>query len=166
MSVAAHGIEVELPSGWDGRIYGRPRLAEGPSPRSVLPGFDGSVEGRIATLHAASFPLTGAEGDFGADATIRMPDRAGFLALVEYQADENLVPGTGLFAEPAPPEALDLGEFSPETMMVHRRDQAGLQRFFTVGERPFCLYAVVGSRRHGHQAVAGINAVLGSLVIV
>ena len=166
MSVAAHGIEVELPSGWDGRIYGRPRLAQGPSPRSVLPGFDGSVEGRIATLHAATFPLTGAEGDFGADATIRMPDRAGFLALVEYQADENLVPGTGLFAEPAPPEALDLGEFSPETMLVHRRDQAGLQRFFTVGERPFCLYAVVGSRRHGHQAVAGINAVLGSLVIV
>jgi hypothetical protein len=166
MSVAAHGIEVELPSGWDGRIYGRPRLAEGPSPRSVLPGFDGSVEGRIATLHAASFPLTGAEGDFGADATIRMPERAGFLALVEYQTDENLVPGTGLFSDPVAPRSLDPSEFSPETMMVHRRDQAGLQRFFTVGERPFCLYAVIGSRRHGPPAIAGMNQVLGSLVIV
>lgn len=166
MSVAANGIEVTLPSGWDARIYGRPRVAPGPSPRSALPGFDGEVEGRIATLHAASFPLSGAEGDFGADATIRMPDRAAFLALVEYQPDEKLVPGTGLFASLVVPRALRPADFQPETMMVQRRDQAGLQRFFTAGERPFCLYAVIGSQHSAAVTVPAVNEVLTSLVIV
>jgi hypothetical protein len=166
MSVAAHGIEVELPPGWDGRIYGRPRVSTGPAPRSALPGFDGVVEGRIATMHAASFPLSGAEGDFGADATIRMAARAGFLALVEYQPDEHLIPGVGLFAPSSSPDALALDDFSPETMMVPRRDQAGLQRFFSVGERPFCLYAVIGSRRDGPHVLPGMNSVLASLLIV
>ena len=166
MSIAAHGIEATLPSGWDGRIYGRPRVAPGPSPRAALPGFDGEIEGRIATLHAASFPLTGAEGDFGADATMRMPDHAAFLALVEYQPDDNLVPGTGLFASREIPRGLQPEEFSPATMLVSRRNQAGLQRFFTVGERPFCVYAVIGSRHSAARIVPDLSEVLRSLVIV
>jgi hypothetical protein len=166
MSIAAHGVEVDLPRGWDGRIYGRPRLVSGIAPRSALPGFDGIEEGRIATLHAASFPLTGAEGDFGGGATLRMPERSAFLALVEYQPDESLTPGTGLFESREVPAGLEPGDFRLETMMVRRGDQAGLQRFFTVGERPFCLYAVIGGRRSAPVVVAGVNQVLASLLIV
>jgi hypothetical protein len=165
VSIAAHGIGVTPPRGWDARIYARPRMSTAPSPKAGLPGFDGEPQGHLGTMHAASFPLTGAEGDFGADATIRMPDHGAFISLIEYQPDEDLVPGVGLFESREIPRALDADEFRREAMMVPRRSQAGAQRFFTVGERPFCLYAVIGSRHRAPALVAQINDALASLVI-
>jgi hypothetical protein len=165
VSIAAHGIEIAPPRGWDARIYARPRMSTAPSPKSALPGFDGEPEGHLGTLHAASFPLTGAEGDFGADATIRMPDHGAFISLIEYQPDENLLPGVGLFESREVPRALTVEEFRREAMMVPRKDQAGTQRFFTVGERPFCLYAVIGSRRRASVLVPELNDALASLII-
>ena len=54
MSLSAHGIELSLPHSWDGRIYGRPRLVANPAENSLVPGFDGTQRGHLATLHAAS----------------------------------------------------------------------------------------------------------------
>jgi hypothetical protein len=166
VSLSAHGIALSLPDAWDGRIYGRPRLIANPAERALVPGFDGDERGRLATLHAASFPLSGAEGEFAAEATMRMPARGAFIALVEYQPDEQLVPGEGLFSSREVPRSLAPRDFRPETLMVPRGDQVGLQRFFTAGVRPFCLYAVVGSRAAAARGSAAISAVLGSLVIV
>jgi hypothetical protein len=166
VSLSAHGITLSLPNAWDGRIYGRPRLVANPAESSLLPGFDGTELGRLATLHAANFPLSGAEGEFAAEATMRMPAAGAFVALVEYQPDDRLVPGEGLFASRDIPRALAPEDFRPETLMVPRGDQVGLQRFFTAAVRPFCLYAVVGSRRAAARGAAAISDVLGSLVIV
>ena len=44
MRIGAHGIELELPRGWDGRLY--------------------RVAGSAPILHAASFPLPLAAGHF------------------------------------------------------------------------------------------------------
>ena len=165
MSLGAHGIRLSLPNAWDGRIYGRPRLAANPAESVLVPGFDGTEQGHLATLHAASFPLSGAEGEFAAEATTRMPAAGAFVALVEYQPDDRLVPGEGLFASREVPRALAPGDFRPETLMVPRGDQVGLQRFFTAGARPFCLYAVIGSRDAAPRGSAAISEVLGSLVI-
>ncbi|MFL5892538.1 MAG: hypothetical protein ACJ75I_07320 [Solirubrobacterales bacterium] len=166
MSLSAHGIALSLPNEWDGRIYGRARLVANPAEASLVPGFDGIEQGHLATLHAANFPLSGAEGEFAAEATVRMPAAGAFVALVEYQPDDRLVPGEGLFASREVPRALAPGDFRPETLMVPRGDQVGLQRFFTAGARPFCLYAVIGSRGAAARGSAAISDVLGSLVIV
>jgi hypothetical protein len=166
VSLAAHGISLSLPDAWDGRIYGRPRLVANPPESALLPGFDGIERGHLATLHAANFPLSGAEGEFAAAATTRMPAAGAFVALVEYQPDDRLVPGEGLFASREVPRGLAPDDFRPETLMVPRPGQVGLQRFFTAGVRPFCLYAVIGSRGAAARGATAISAVLGSLVIV
>jgi hypothetical protein len=166
MSLSAHGIRLSLPNTWDGRIYGRPRLVANPPESTLLPGFDGIERGRLATLHAANFPLSGAEDEFAAEATARMPVTGAFVALVEYQPDDRLVPGEGLFASREVPRAVAPGDFRQETMMVPLPDQVGLQRFFTAGVRPFCLYAVIGSRSAAERGAAAISEVLGSLVII
>jgi len=151
MSLAAHGITVELPDGWDGRIY---RLAGG-----------------APILHAASFALPASDGDFGSSATGVMPDGGAFFALKEYVPDRRLHPGRGLFAARALRAPLDARRFHPRALQVGRRGQAGMQHFFTAGERPFCLYAVISTiRAQAHAAsVPGrldeLNQVVSSLAI-
>jgi hypothetical protein len=165
VSLSAHGITLSLPNAWDGRIYGRPRLVANPAESALVPGFDGIEQGHLATLHAANFPLSGAEGEFAAEATTRMPATGAFVALVEYQPDDRLVPGEGLFASREVPRALAPVDFRPETLMAPRRDQVGLQRFFTAGARPFCLYAVIGSGGAAARGAAAISEVLRTVVI-
>lgn len=165
MSLSAHGIRLSLPDAWDGRIYGRPRLVANPAEGALVPSFDGVEQGHLATLHAANFPLSREEGEFAAEATTRMPAAGALVALVEYQPDDRLVPGEGLFESREVPRALAPEDFRPETLMVPRPGQVGLQRFFTAGVRPFCLYAVIGSRGAAARGSAAISEVLRSLVI-
>lgn len=123
MRLGAHGIRLELPRGWDGRIY--------------------RVAGEDPILHAASFPLPATDGDFGSGATALMPARGAFLALKEYRPGPRLAPGAGLFAARSIPLPLAPGRFHARALQVGRAGQAGFQHFFTTSGRPFCLYAVI-----------------------
>jgi hypothetical protein len=134
--LAAHGIEIDLPRGWEGRIYRR--------------------SGGDPTLHAGNFGLPHGDGDFGAGATERMPRSGMFFVVKEYRPGPRLVPGTGLFAPSSIPLPLDPRRFHPRALQVGRRGQAGLQHFFTSGGRPFCLYAVIA--RPGAGSVAAAQA--------
>jgi hypothetical protein len=126
--LAAYGISLELPRGWDGRIYRR----TGASP----------------TLHAANFHLPEDDADFGSGATARMPPGGIFIALKEYAAGPHLRPGVGLYASRALPLPLQRRYFHARALQVQRPGQAGFQHFFTAtGRRPFCLYAVLRSAR-------------------
>lgn len=157
MRIEAHGIAVEVPDGWEARIFRHP--------------------GGEPTLHAGSFPLPHSDGEFGSRATAAMPSGAAFLALTEYRPDRELRPGTGIFASPAPPSALADGDFHPRTLLIARAGQEGLQRFFTAQGRPFCLYVVRHAPREqtAHEAAAaaaraarhlgGLTSLLGSLRI-
>jgi hypothetical protein len=146
----AHGIAVELPRGWEGRIYRR--------------------KGGDPTLHAASFALPNADGDFGSVATGRLPVGGGFLSLTEYRPGRGLMPGKGLFASTEIPLPLDPRNFHPHTLHIGRPGQAGFQHFFTADGRPFCLYAVI-STRAAHPAgaakakarISDVNHVLSSV---
>jgi len=152
-ALAAHGISIELPAGWEGRIYRR--------------------RGGDPTLHAANFALPGADGDFGSIATERMPVSGSFLVLTEYRPGQGLEPGKGLFAAGAIPLPLDVRQFRARTLHIGRPGQMGFQHFFTTGGRPFCLYAVVKPRtRRGAVSAAAtkpqvstINRVLGTVTI-
>jgi hypothetical protein len=126
MRIAAHQIELELPHGWDGRLYRR--------------------AGGDPILHAASFALPATDGDFGSGATAIMPAGGAFLALKEYRPGPRLVPGVGLFAARSIPLPLEPARFHPRALQVTRAGQAGFQHFFTASGRPFCLYAVIEIR--------------------
>ena len=142
MRIAAHGIELELPPGWEGRIYRRP--------------------GAWPVVHAASFALVAGDGDFATRAAERMPPGAVLLALVEYAPD---LAGTALFAEHGPPRSIPASSASPSAMVRRLRGRAALQRFFTSPGRAFCLYMVleIGSRTRLPARPA--DAVLGTLAI-
>jgi hypothetical protein len=148
----AHGIAVALPRGWEGRIYRRP--------------------GGDPTLHAASYALPHADGDFGSEATARMPAGGSFLALTEYRPGKGLVPGEGLFAAAEIPLPLDPRHFHHRTLHIGRPGQAGFQHFFTREGRPFCLYAVISTRpaprataARAKQRIHEVNHVLASVAI-
>ena len=151
MKLAAHGISIELPDGWEGKIYRR--------------------SGGDPTLHAANYALPRSDGDFGSVATEHMPVNGSFLAITEYRPGQGLEPGKGLFAAEAIPLPLDLRHFGSRTLHITRQGQLGFQHFFTAANRPFCLYAVMKPRRHkgvvsaaaAKPQVSTINSVLGTV---
>jgi len=142
----AHGLRIELPRGWSGRVFKRP--AGG------------------ATLHAGDFELPLDDGEFGDQSTAVMPSSATFLALTEYRPGAGLEPGRGLFAPRRVPTVLDPTSFSARGMAHPRPGQVGRQEFFTASGRPFCLYVVISGPRseRGHR-LAALGAVLRSLRI-
>ena len=142
----AHGLRIELPRGWSGRVFKRP--AGG------------------ATLHAGDFQLPLDDGEFGDASTGLMPAGASFLALTEYRPGAGLEPGKGLFASRRIPTSLDPTTFSARGLAHPRPDQAGAQHFFTAAGRPFCLYVVIsGARAERRRELATLAVVLRSLRI-
>jgi hypothetical protein len=146
MMLQAHGLQIELPPGWSGRIFSR-----------------GAA---LATLHAGDFRLTLDDGQFGDASTGEMPAAASFIALTEYGAGSGLTPGHGLFAPRRIPRPLDPTGFAATRLAHPRPGQAGMQHFFTQSERPMCLYVVLaGGRPVRRRQLAVLDHLLSSLQI-
>ena len=146
MVLAAHGLGIELPRGWSGRVFRRP--AGG------------------ATLHAGDFQLPLDDGEFGDQSTESMPHGSTFLALTEYLPGAGLAPGRGLFASGRIPRTLDPTSFSARGMAHPRPGQVGMQQFFTAAGRPFCLYVVIADARIDRgRRIAALGVVLRALTI-
>ncbi|HEX8975724.1 MAG TPA: hypothetical protein VF781_04345 [Solirubrobacteraceae bacterium] len=146
MIVEAHGLRVELPPRWTGRVFRR--------------------RGGNATLHAGDFPLVLGDGEFGDGSTARMPPGATFVVVTEYVPGGGLEPGRGLFAAGAIELPLEPRAFSSRCLAHPRRDQAGSQQFFTRAGRPLCLYVVLaGARSHRRRQLPVLNRVLRSLSV-
>ena len=144
--ITGHGLSIDVPAGWEARIYRR--------------------DGAAPVLHVASFALHEGDGDFGAAATGRMRPGDTFIALVQYLVSEPLRPGSGLFASRDIPPVPRPQEFSPAQLQVTRPGHLGWQRFFTAGQRPCCVYAVI--RPGGAmptEMVGEIGALLASLAL-
>jgi hypothetical protein len=141
----AHGIRVAVPPGWSGKVFAR-------SPRT-------------ATLHAGDFQLPLSEdGEFGPASTSEMPPVAAFLAVTEYNAGGGLKPGTGLFAPRGLHLPLDPARFTSAGLAHPRPGQLGMQHFFTLAGRAFCLYVVLAGPRAGRRRqLLVLDRVLGSL---
>lgn len=144
MIIEAHGLAVELPRGWSGRVFAAP--------------------GGVATLHAGSFQLALDDGEFGDASTGAMPEVAAFLALTEYAAGDGLKPGAGLFAPDRIALPLDPTSFGERRLAHRRTGQVGTQHFFTASGRPFCMYAVIAGPRHARRGqLLALDRVLRSL---
>jgi hypothetical protein len=143
--IAAHGVGLEVPSGWEGRIVRR---------AAVNP-----LEQSRAVVHLASFPMPEARGDFGVGVTELMRRGDVFVTLFEYGPESV---GTPMFASKGIP-TLTTDMFGPRRLQRTLPGQIGCQLFFTLDRRPFCLYVVVAGRLHLRPAVTQVNAVLRQL---
>jgi hypothetical protein len=142
----AHGVRLELPKGWSGRLFAR----------------DG-----LACAHVGDYPIElGDESTFGDASTGRMKPGDSFIALVEYRPGTGLRAGAGLFEPRRPKLPLDPTSFGPRRLAHPRPGQVGTQQFFTASERPFCIYVVLaGDRGTRRRQLTGVGHLLRSLQI-
>lgn len=145
--LAAFGMGMDLPPGWEGRV--RKRTPE--------PGAS-----THAILHAASFVLPVDRGDYGGGAVELMTADDVFLALFEHEPAHA---GTPLFAARGIPQHLPPDEFSPVGLQRVLQGQSGLQKFFTEQDRAFCLYVVLGSHARRGVLVPRAEALVRTLTI-
>lgn len=144
--LAAHGLAVHLPRGWDGRIYRR--AADVPLARTH------------PVLHAASFPLPPEVGDYGSGAVDVMGPASLFFSLLEFDPSSTR---TALFARQGMRLPLDPDLFSPWQLQRTFGGQSGLQRFYSAAGRAFCLYVVLGAHERRHELVPMVNDTLATV---
>lgn len=139
--LGAHGLEVALPPGWDGRISLRQETAV------ELPGgvrYEGTVPvggTENPVLHVANFALPDRRGDYGSGAVDVMTSRGIFAAILEFDRE---AAGTPMFR---PAWGLRFGsrDVDPAGMQRMVQGRCGGQQFVALGGRAFCCYVVLGS---------------------
>lgn len=162
MRLAAHGLVVDVPRGWDARIFRRSESdVAGPNEPSI--GVERVPQSGVVmpVLHLANFPLPDGRGDYGSGAVNTMRGSHVFLALVEFGADSVDTP---LFAATGVPR-FRAGEVSASVMQRPISGMGGAQRFFTVAGRAFCAYAVVGSLTRRAVLLPLLNDALSSVSV-
>ena len=142
------GWEIELPDGWDGRIYRR------------VAGDDASVTRRA--LHAANFALPTNLGDYAVGAAERM--RTGDVLVVLLEFDPQSA-GQGLFKADGLPTGLSAEDFSPSAMPRTMPGRTAAQWFFSFAGRAFCLYVVLGNHNGRAALMPLVNRVVETLRI-
>jgi hypothetical protein len=158
--LAGYGLRIGLLPSWEGRIYRRlvgPAGAVAARPQAV--GWAGEASHPV--LHLANFALPAKRGDYGTGAIERMGAANVFIALLEFGPD---CLGTALYSPSGLPR-ISPGQFSPNGMQRQVAGQAGFQHFFTAGNRPFCLYAVIGSHRQAVGLTRTVNDVLARIEV-
>jgi hypothetical protein len=143
--LAAHGVAIAVPHGWEGRILRRSAINKDERPRTVM--------------HVASFPMPENRGDFGVGVTELMRSGDVFVTLFEY-GPESL--GQPMFATKGIPR-LTRDLFTSKRLQRTLPGQIGCQLFFTEARRPFCLYVVVAGRLHLNRLLAQVNKMLAGL---
>ncbi len=148
MRIERHGMAVDVPRGWDARIYRREAGEPGGSVHPVL--------------HAATFPLPTERGDFGSGAVEVMSTQDVFVSLITYDDD---AADTALFRRRGMPRRLPANAFSPNRLQHVIPGQGGNQFFFTAGGRAYCLYVVLGSYADRHALLERAHALLDTVVL-
>jgi hypothetical protein len=156
--LSGSGIAVDVPSGWEGRIYTRPPEASGLRPASAMAA---EQETTGAVVHVASFPLPPETGDYGGGAVELMSSKDLLVVLFEHGRQSANLP---MFAATSIPR---ITASDVSTMQLQRllEGQGGVQKFFTAAGRAFCLYVVFGSFARRVRTVPVVNSILDTLTI-
>jgi hypothetical protein len=148
MRVQRHGVGVDVPRGWDVRVYRRPALADG-------------VSTTHSVMHAANFALPSERGDYGSGAVELMRGGHVFVSLVEFHPD---AAKTALFKKRGIPK-LTPTSFSPRKLQRTIAGQGGSQFFFNHKGRAFCLFVVLGDYGNRVRLVKLANELVARLDI-
>ncbi|MEO0492982.1 MAG: hypothetical protein AAF081_06170 [Actinomycetota bacterium] len=155
--IALSGVGIDVPDGWEAELA----WAEGsPVPSDFSLAATGG--GRVVA-HLANFVMPAERGDYGSGAVEIMDANAVFVALLEF--DRSSRPGALFESVQGLPVDLKGRDFSPDQRQRRLPGQSGLQRFFTVGERRFVLYVVIGSHRLRDVLAPEVNRLLRRITI-
>jgi hypothetical protein len=154
-TIARDGVTVDLPTGWEGRLYRRSDTQPPPGLRA-LPG-----EYLPLVLHAANFALPADAGDYGGGAVETMGRNDILVVLVEFEPGSA---GRGIFTETRLP-VLVPDEFDPNALQRTLPGQSGTQHFLHTAGRAFCLYVVLGSHALRGVLVREANRLVGGITI-
>ena len=146
MNIAAHGIAVELPAGWEGAISGARKSDPTATP----------------VVHLSTAALGPNRGDFGSGSVEDLGPDDVFVALVEYGAD---CVGTEVFARQGMPRRLPANSFNRRALQRTLAGQCGQQIFFTEAGRAFCLYVVLGRDSDLGPVLERVHRALDAVVI-
>ncbi len=138
-------LEIDLPSGWEGRGFARLEEVSG--------------ERTYTVLHLANFALPNRVEDYGGGAVEAMRARDAFVSVLEFGPESV---GTAMFAQEGLP-TLTKDSFDPNLLQRGIRGQSGAQSFFTVNGRPHCLYVVLGEHLMRVRLAPELNRVLRGL---
>jgi len=157
----AHGIAVEVPPTWEGRIFVRPQVGEVATQeyegRPAPPG-----EQTYPLLHLASVPLPADVGDYGSAVVETLTATDIFIVLKEFSPASVT---TKMFARRGMPLPLDPAEFSPSSLQRTLPGQAGVQVFYNDRGRAYCLYVVIGSHARRDELARQASAVLAGVSV-
>lgn len=157
--LAAHGLSVEIPPGWDARIARRTESS------ALLPAgqrYEGDVPAggtENPVLHLANFALPPLRGDYGSGAVEFMTSRQVFAALVEFDREA----ATEAMFRPATGIGFGPSDVSPTRMQRAVAGRCGGQQFVAIGGRAFCCYVVLGSFVLRAPLLRQLNPVLATL---
>lgn len=151
--LSGSGISVDVPSGWEGRIYAKHE--RGPRPMGTL------EQNPNAVLHVASFPLPPGTGDYGGGAVEQMTNTDLLVILLEHGRQSA---GSPLFAATGVPR-ITIDDVSTTCLQRLIDGQGGAQKFFSVDDRAFCLYVVFGSYLRRGRTIPVVNDILRTVSI-
>jgi hypothetical protein len=143
----AMGLIVTPPTGWEASIYRRPAT---------------TVERTYPIVHAATVPLPTTRGDYGSGVVELLGPNDVFVSVLEFGPD---AAASALFRTLDAVPGLTPDVYQPMQLQRMIRGQGGVQRFFTVGGRAFCLYSVIGALANRVPLTARANQLIGSLRI-
>jgi hypothetical protein len=154
------GISVDVPGGWEGKIFTREPEQRAPQPSGASPSTT-QQETTAAVVHVASFPLPPDTGDYGGGAVELMSNTDLLVVLFEHGRQSANTP---LFAATSIPR-ITIDDVSTTQLQRLIDGQGGVQRFFTVAGRAFCLYVVFGSYARRGRTIPVVNGILDTLTI-
>ncbi len=158
--ITAHGLRVETPNGWEGRIFRR--AEQGEVNVEVAGAAAPPGERSFPVVHAATVLLPMDMADYGSDVVEDLRRDDVLIVLKEFDPESTAQP---LFEREGMPRKLAPRDFDPGTLQRRLEPQAGYQAFFQEGGRTFCLYVVLGDHDRRDQTVPRVNQVLATIAI-
>ena len=145
--ISSAGLSVAPPTGWEASIYRR-----------------AAAEGEITypVVHAATVPLVAGRGDYGGGLVETLGAQDVFVGFLEFGPEAAATP---LFNRVQALPGLTPDVYRPRQLQRTILGQAGVQRFFSVGGRAFCLYSVIGSVANRVPLTDRANQLIGTFQV-
>ena len=144
MRLDGHGLTLEVHHGWEARMW-RPHVEP--------PAKAGPV------VRLANFPLPRTRDTYAAEVAEALRPGDVLVSLVEFGRD---AAGTALYAARGAPE-IRIADLDPKALQAPGPGRLGVQRFFSHGGRAFSLYVMAREGPRLPEALAAVNASMGSL---